>query len=194
MSAMKQLPDYIQAAMRGDTKPLGQTRWGTTRADLLVIPDAEAAGWRVRFRRGLLQTAWHDPASFQRNWEHVWYCSLGWRHAFLEHGRFTGHTTHATVGAALGLDPKDQAAATERRIRGALRYTEQEDGVLKRTFDFGTVELSPSSEGKWLFRCLDAAPTDRYSAIGYHTPDDAYAAAHRIVGAPWDYEATSLTP
>jgi len=69
------------------------------RADLLIIPDAEAAGWSVAFR----DNNWHNAADFHKDSVHVWLTSSGWRRATLEDDRFTKPTVFSNLREALGL-------------------------------------------------------------------------------------------
>lgn len=66
MSALDLLPDEIRGWVVARDVRL--------RADLLVIPDAEAAGWVVTFNRD----HWHNGTRFHRGAIHVWASHRGW--------------------------------------------------------------------------------------------------------------------
>ncbi len=60
MSALDVLPDKCRRDLLSDRESL--------RADLRIIPAAEAAGWTVSFGNG----HWHNAANFQKEQIHVW--------------------------------------------------------------------------------------------------------------------------
>lgn len=67
MSAMDLLPNHVRADIAKGS--------GRLRSDLLVIPEAEAAGWAVSFRND----HWHNGASFVRGDVTVWGTGRDWR-------------------------------------------------------------------------------------------------------------------
>ncbi len=76
MSAMDLLPADVVESVR-----LGET---FMRGDLLLIPEAEAAGWAVSFRND----HWHNAAGFAKGAMHVWSTGRDWRRALLVDGRY----------------------------------------------------------------------------------------------------------
>lgn len=73
MSALDLLPGYVRDRIAAKDDP-------HLRADLLVIPEAEAAGWVATFRNN----SWHNGAGFQRGNTYVWSASAGWRRNTVE--------------------------------------------------------------------------------------------------------------
>ena len=96
MTALNLLPPGVQRAVA--------LQDGNLRADLAVIPAAEAAGWQVSFRDG----SWHNPADFQRAGVMVWQTRIYWQRARLLEGRLGERVQFgggvAGLRLALGLD------------------------------------------------------------------------------------------
>jgi hypothetical protein len=61
-------------------KPLG--KHGQLRDDLVIIPEAEAAGWKVSFRNN----NWHNGAMFDRDGITIWPTGRDWRRAGVING------------------------------------------------------------------------------------------------------------
>lgn len=96
MSLLDKLPGYVQDQVRQQVRPM--------REDLLIIPEAEAAGWVGSFRN----ESWHNAATFVRGSEHVWATGRDWRRATLSpENRFEKPTVFSAergaLRAALGL-------------------------------------------------------------------------------------------
>lgn len=96
-SALDLLPGYVRDAIAA--------RSGRLRADLLVIPDAEAAGWIVEFRND----HWHNGAEFQRGDVVVWETGRDYRRNTFRNGGQSGRPesfpyTLTGLRTALGLE------------------------------------------------------------------------------------------
>ena len=89
MSIIETLPNYIQEEIQEQVK--------TLRNDLLAIPQAEADGWVVSFKKN----SWHNPASFEKNGVSVWLTSIGWKAADLVDGYYKNHRTYESLTDAL---------------------------------------------------------------------------------------------
>jgi hypothetical protein len=80
MSALDLLPENTRVEIaRGNS---------CIRADLRMIQEAEAEGWRVTFRDG----HWHNSAMFKRDKVTVWSGSLDYRRAELIDGHYATPT------------------------------------------------------------------------------------------------------
>lgn len=74
-SALEILPQYVRDEIEAARNPKpGTFPHVGLREDLCAIPDAEAAGWLVKFRDG----NWHNGAVFSRDGVSVWW-STCWR-------------------------------------------------------------------------------------------------------------------
>ena len=102
MSALDHLPADIADEIRaGVKKPM--------RDDLKAIPQAEEAGWTVRFRND----NWHNGATFERDGVHIWVASpkssslLMWRRAILDPDTNSFHSFSWCKTLAEALESQD---------------------------------------------------------------------------------------
>lgn len=110
-SALDLLPEYLRVRITtgrypDDCPPGDRIPHNQIRADLAMIPAAEASGWRVEFRNN----HWHNSASFTRGAVHVWYTSRGWRAADLVNGLFCNHRDYPSLMAALDAETGNREA------------------------------------------------------------------------------------
>jgi hypothetical protein len=90
-SAMSLIPGYVRAKIA--------QRDPTMREDLLLIPVAEAAGWRVSFER----QSWHFSAVFEKGPWTVWLTRMGWTVGRRTLGGYVIDRRCDALAAALGV-------------------------------------------------------------------------------------------
>lgn len=89
MSAIDLLPNFVVKRIKAKSSRI--------RDDLLAIPDAEAAGWKVKFRND----HWHNAARFEMGDKTVWSTGRDWRGATLADGRYGPPRPYGTLEEAL---------------------------------------------------------------------------------------------
>jgi hypothetical protein len=89
MSALDLLPEYVVKDIRAKSRRI--------RDDLLAIPDAEEAGWKVTFRND----HWHNAATFQKGVKTIWSTGRDWRASTFADGRYGVPRPYRTLAEAL---------------------------------------------------------------------------------------------